>query len=179
MGYFCASVEGGRPSALASPLSSPSHFFSSSLSLFPVLYYQAAVGLMSATLIKNYVIVGPMQLCTTTARCGEKKCVCVQPKKSGGKPRLLVRLRKRSRELIYRGEVVQMAEELGFRAVVAGAEVAKNITRYSSLVNSVDALLGVHGAGLTNMVFLPARAAVIQIVPWGRHWRGRDEVLRV
>jgi capsular polysaccharide biosynthesis protein len=29
-------------------------------------------------------------------------------------------------------------------------------------------LLAVHGAGLTNQVFLPAQAVVIQIVPWGR-----------
>jgi hypothetical protein len=34
-------------------------------------------------------------------------------------------------------------------------------------VNSLDALLGVHGAGLTNAVFLPAGAVVIQVVPYG------------
>jgi capsular polysaccharide biosynthesis protein len=34
-------------------------------------------------------------------------------------------------------------------------------------VNSFDALLGVHGAGLTNTVFLPAGAVVIQVVSSG------------
>ncbi|KAG0464071.1 hypothetical protein HPP92_020140 [Vanilla planifolia] len=83
------------------------------------------------------------------------------------KPRLLVQLRKGSRELLNSREVIKMARKMGFRVVVAGPEETKNITSYSAIVNSVDALLGVHGAGLTNMVFLPDGAAMVQIVPWG------------
>jgi capsular polysaccharide biosynthesis protein len=36
------------------------------------------------------------------------------------------------------------------------------------MVNSHDVLLGVHGAGLTNAVFLPTGGMVIQVVPYGR-----------
>jgi hypothetical protein len=36
------------------------------------------------------------------------------------------------------------------------------------MVNSHDVLLGVHGAGLTNAVFLPSGGVVIQVVPYGR-----------
>jgi hypothetical protein len=38
----------------------------------------------------------------------------------------------------------------------------------SALVNSFDAMLAVHGSGLTNLVFLPMNAVVIQVVPLGR-----------
>ncbi|KAL0924189.1 hypothetical protein M5K25_004999 [Dendrobium thyrsiflorum] len=88
-------------------------------------------------------------------------------KNSNKKPRLLIQLRKGSRELVNSKEVISMARRLGFKVIVSGPEETKNITSYSATVNSADALLGVHGAGLTNMVFLPERAAMIQIIPWG------------
>jgi hypothetical protein len=34
-------------------------------------------------------------------------------------------------------------------------------------VNSADVMVGVHGDGLTNMVFLPAGAVLVQVVPYG------------
>ncbi|KAK8949256.1 hypothetical protein KSP39_PZI005496 [Platanthera zijinensis] len=83
------------------------------------------------------------------------------------KPRLLIQLRKGSRELVNSREVISMTKRLGFKVIVAGAEDTKNLTSFSAAVNSVDALLGVHGAGLSNMVFLPDGAAVVQIIPWG------------
>ncbi|KAK8949475.1 hypothetical protein KSP39_PZI005502 [Platanthera zijinensis] len=83
------------------------------------------------------------------------------------KPRLLIQLRKGSRELVNSGEVISMSKRLGFKVIVAGSEDTKNLTSFSAAVNSVDALLGVHGAGLSNMVFLPDGAAVVQIIPWG------------
>ena len=46
-----------------------------------------------------------------------------------------------------------------------GAEA--NLTEFAQLVNSCDAMAGVHGAGLTKMVFLPEKAVVVQIVPLG------------
>ena len=38
----------------------------------------------------------------------------------------------------------------------------------SALVNSFDAMVAVHGSGLTNLVFLPMNAVVVQVVPLGR-----------
>uniref|UniRef100_A0A804U7B8 Uncharacterized protein n=1 Tax=Zea mays TaxID=4577 RepID=A0A804U7B8_MAIZE len=35
-------------------------------------------------------------------------------------------------------------------------------------VNAADVLVGVRGAGLTNQVFLPTEAVLVQIVPWGK-----------
>ncbi|XP_008775949.2 alpha-1,3-arabinosyltransferase XAT3-like [Phoenix dactylifera] len=84
------------------------------------------------------------------------------------KPRLLIISRKQSRAITNVKRIAQMAEELGYEVVAAEANSLSNITRFAQIVNSCDVMMGVHGAGLTNMVFLPPQATVIQIVPWGR-----------
>ncbi|WOK93040.1 hypothetical protein Cni_G01733 [Canna indica] len=83
------------------------------------------------------------------------------------KPRLLVINRKGSRSLANRREVVSLAKNTGFKVMVAGPEETKNVSRFARMVNSCDVLMGVHGAGLTNMVFLPSDAALVQVIPWG------------
>lgn len=68
-----------------------------------------------------------------------------------------------------------MATGLGFEVVVTEAD--SNLARFANLVNSCDVLMGVHGAGLTNMVFLPKNAIVIQILPLrGLEWLGRTDL---
>ncbi|XP_019167345.1 PREDICTED: uncharacterized protein LOC109163084 [Ipomoea nil] len=80
-------------------------------------------------------------------------------------PRLLVIARNKTRRLLNAGEVSAMAENLGFKVVVQ--ETDRNMTKVSKLVNGFDIMVGVHGAGLTNMVFLPENAVVVQIVGLG------------
>ncbi|KAL5751276.1 hypothetical protein ACOSP7_025879 [Xanthoceras sorbifolium] len=94
-------------------------------------------------------------------RDGEKK-----------KPHLLIISRKRSRTFINTAKIAQMARRMGFKVVVAEADM--NVSRFAEIVNSCDVMLGVHGAGLTNMVFLPENAVLIQVVPYGRmEWLAR------
>ncbi|URE43653.1 Glycosyltransferase [Musa troglodytarum] len=84
------------------------------------------------------------------------------------KPRLLIVGRKQSRVLTNTKEIVEMAEELGFEVVVEEADAGSDLARVGRTVNSCDVMVGVHGTGLTNSVFLPMNAILIQIVPWGR-----------
>ncbi|CAL4951093.1 unnamed protein product [Urochloa decumbens] len=89
------------------------------------------------------------------------------------KPRLLIVSRRGTRLLLNADAVARVAEEVGFEATVselsavAAAAGDDGVARVARLINSFDAMVGVHGADLTNMVFLPAGAAVVQIVPWG------------
>lgn len=86
---------------------------------------------------------------------------------SKNKPRLLIIARAHTRKMTNVGEIVALAEELGFGVVVKDAAFHTNVGEFARMVNSFDVMMGVHGAGLTNEVFLPTNAVLIQIVPFG------------
>ncbi|XP_072985982.1 beta-1,2-xylosyltransferase XYXT1-like isoform X1 [Typha latifolia] len=88
-------------------------------------------------------------------------------KNSRRKPRLLIMLRKGSRSFTNEREVVAMAKRIGYKVITAGPQDTKDLPRFADIVNSCDVMMGVHGAGLANMVFLPTNATLIQIIPWG------------
>ncbi|XP_062118908.1 beta-1,2-xylosyltransferase XYXT1-like [Humulus lupulus] len=81
------------------------------------------------------------------------------------RPRLLLITRRRTRAFTNAGEIVKTAKSLGYNVIVA--EAISNLQKFAELVNSCDVLMGVHGAGLTNIVFLPENAVFIQILPVG------------
>lgn len=87
--------------------------------------------------------------------------------RDGTRPRLMVITRKRTRILTNEGEISGVARKLGYDVVLADATSSSNMSRFAQVVNSCDVLVGIHGAGLTNMVFLPDNAVLIQIVPLG------------
>ncbi|KAL6646898.1 hypothetical protein ACP70R_015592 [Stipagrostis hirtigluma subsp. patula] len=84
----------------------------------------------------------------------------------GMKPRMLIISRGGTRKLLNLDEVAAAASDLGFNVTVA--EAGADVPAFAALVNSADVLLAVHGAGLTNQIFLPTSAVVVQIVPWGK-----------
>ncbi|KAF7034365.1 hypothetical protein CFC21_045388 [Triticum aestivum] len=86
---------------------------------------------------------------------------------TGRKPRLLIIARHRTRILLNLGDMMRVAEEAGFEAAVSESDVGDSISRVGAEINSADVLLGVHGAGLTNMMFLAPGATMVQVVPWG------------
>ncbi|CAO2193361.1 unnamed protein product [Urochloa humidicola] len=65
---------------------------------------------------------------------------------TGRKPRLLIISRHRTRLLLNLADVVRAAEEVGFEAVVNESDVGNDISEVGALVNSCDAMVGVHGA---------------------------------
>ncbi|CAN6237457.1 unnamed protein product [Urochloa humidicola] len=83
------------------------------------------------------------------------------------RPRLLIISRRSSRRFLNERAMVDMAMSLGFDVRVGDPEVSTDVSKFARLVNSADVMVGVHGDGLTNMVFLPAGAVLIQVVPYG------------
>jgi capsular polysaccharide biosynthesis protein len=80
----------------------------------------------------------------------------------GPRPRLLVITRARMRRFVNADEIVRSAENLRFEVVVS--EGTHEVAPFIEIANSCDAIMGVHGTGLTNMVFLPPGGVMIQIV---------------
>jgi Glycosyltransferase 61 len=97
----------------------------------------------------------------------ERAQVGVIEKKSIKKPKIAILLRKGTRTFTNENEIVDMAEGIGFEVIRAATETTKDFPRIAHLINSCDVLMGLHGAGLTNMVYLPDNATIIQIIPWG------------
>ncbi|CAN6216865.1 unnamed protein product [Urochloa humidicola] len=93
------------------------------------------------------------------------------------RPRLLIISRRPSRGRAFMNEraMADMAASLGFDVRVGEPDASTDTAKFARLVNSCDVMVGVHGAGLTNMVFLPAGAVVVQVVPYGRlEWLARS-----
>ncbi|GJN06002.1 hypothetical protein PR202_ga23685 [Eleusine coracana subsp. coracana] len=86
----------------------------------------------------------------------------------GKRPRLLLIHRGHYRRLVNEQEIARAAEAAGFDAVVTELRGDTAVGEQARVVNSFDALLGVHGAGLTNAAFLPPGGVLIQVVPYGK-----------
>ncbi|CAN0916123.1 Alpha-1,3-arabinosyltransferase XAT3 [Linum grandiflorum] len=83
-------------------------------------------------------------------------------------PQLLIISRDTNRLLTNLDEVTWMAAKLGYNVTVA--EFDMNVSRSAEIINPFDVVVGVHGAGLANMVFLPDNAVVVQVVPYATDW---------
>ncbi|OVA09760.1 Glycosyltransferase AER61 [Macleaya cordata] len=86
------------------------------------------------------------------------------------KPVLRLISRPKTRVFLNENEIVGLAMELGFQVVTATPNQMSNLDKFSSEINSCSVLLGVHGAGLTNAVFMPEGAVLLQVVPLGLEW---------
>ncbi|ONK81477.1 uncharacterized protein A4U43_C01F29550 [Asparagus officinalis] len=85
-------------------------------------------------------------------------------------PTMVLLSRRKSRKILNEENVAELAREVGFRVIVATQEVVRNLQNFTELVNGCNVLMGVHGAGLTNLMFLRPQAVVLQVVPWGLDW---------
>ncbi|KAL1563357.1 alpha-1,3-arabinosyltransferase XAT3-like [Salvia divinorum] len=87
------------------------------------------------------------------------------------RPRLLIVSRKKYRKLANELELVELARELGFDPALH--DLGDHLESSAKIVNSFDVMVAVHGSALTNMIFLPENAIVIQIIPWALNYYGR------
>ncbi|XP_064946068.1 alpha-1,3-arabinosyltransferase XAT3-like [Musa acuminata AAA Group] len=114
----------------------------------------------------NYSIMDFVKL-TRSAYSLERDRPWTPDQQPGNKPRLLFIARGGTRKFMNLDEIVPMAEQVGFEVVVSEPDFY-DVARFAHIVNSCDVMVGVHGAGLTNFLFLPTDAIVIQVVPLGK-----------
>ncbi|KAL3821063.1 hypothetical protein ACJIZ3_006968 [Penstemon smallii] len=88
-----------------------------------------------------------------------------------GKPRLMLLSRTNTRRFLNEDEMVSLMQELGFQVIVVRrSKVISNLSKFTQLVNSCSVLVGTHGAGLTNELFLPTGAVLVQVEVLGTEW---------
>ncbi|XP_038905420.1 alpha-1,3-arabinosyltransferase XAT2-like [Benincasa hispida] len=86
------------------------------------------------------------------------------------KPMVMLISRQNSRRFMNEGEMVEMMKEVGFEVMPTTPQRMSNLDKFSSVVNLCSVIVGAHGAGLTNELFLADGAVVVQVVPFGLDW---------
>ncbi|KAF7828007.1 protein O-linked-mannose beta-1,4-N-acetylglucosaminyltransferase 2 [Senna tora] len=88
------------------------------------------------------------------------------------RPRLVLASRNGTtgRALMNEKEAIQVMEEVGFDVAVFEPNDNTSLHESYALINSSEALIGVHGAALTHSLFLRPGAVFLQIVPIGTEW---------
>ncbi|KAM7251310.1 hypothetical protein ACFE04_023193 [Oxalis oulophora] len=85
-------------------------------------------------------------------------------------PVLMLMSRQQSRAFLNEEKLVVMMKEVGFKVVIATANETSNLDVFSHVVNSCSVIVGVHGGGLANEMFLPNGAVLVQVVPLELEW---------
>ncbi|CAM6124896.1 unnamed protein product [Calypogeia fissa] len=85
-------------------------------------------------------------------------------------PKLLIIERTNTRILVNLPELVELAQELQFDVTVVTPSKDVDLQTIYGWFHTADVVLGVHGAGLTNMMFMRKKAVLVQIIPLGTVW---------
>ncbi|XP_020096951.1 uncharacterized protein LOC109716071 isoform X1 [Ananas comosus] len=115
----------------------------------------------------NYSMVDFAKFMRTAYALDRDSPISLRENPRTNKPRLLIIARNRTRQLVNADEVARMADGLGFEVVIEEASFFRTVAQFAQIVNSCDVMMGVHGAGLTNSIFLPTNGVLIQVVPFG------------
>ncbi|KAL3821064.1 hypothetical protein ACJIZ3_006969 [Penstemon smallii] len=87
------------------------------------------------------------------------------------KPRLMLLSRTNTRRFLNEDEMVLLMKELGFEVIVVRrSKVVSNLSKFTRMINSCSVLVGAHGAGLTNEIFLPSGSVMVQVELLGTEW---------
>lgn len=104
---------------------------------------------------------------------GNKKSIFQYSLLKSLRPKLVLIARKGSRVFLNQGEIVKVAEKLGFRVMILSPNVNTQLKDMYRIINSCDVFMGIHGAALTHFLFLPPGGVFVQVVPLGIEWASR------
>ncbi|KAH7860616.1 hypothetical protein Vadar_015593 [Vaccinium darrowii] len=86
------------------------------------------------------------------------------------KPVLVLISRPKHRAFLNEDQMVTMMKALGFRVVIAKPDMMMKVEKFAEVLNSCSVLVGAHGAGLTNEIFMPQGAVMVQVVGLNLGW---------
>ncbi|GMI78825.1 hypothetical protein like AT3G57380 [Hibiscus trionum] len=87
------------------------------------------------------------------------------------RPKLVILSRNGSRAITNEKALVKTAEEIGFRVRVLRPQPTTELAKIYMELNSSDAMIGVHGAAMTHLLFMrPGCSVFIQVIPLGTDW---------
>ncbi|KAK8713348.1 hypothetical protein V6N13_148568 [Hibiscus sabdariffa] len=90
------------------------------------------------------------------------------------RPKLVILSRNGSRAITNENVLVRRAEEIGFRVRVLRPQPTTELAKIYMELNSSDAMIGVHGAAMTHLLFMRPRCSVfIQVIPLGTDWAAK------
>ncbi|KAF9596892.1 hypothetical protein IFM89_013940 [Coptis chinensis] len=90
--------------------------------------------------------------------------------KENKKPKLVILSRGGSRAIIDQHLLVHLAEKIGFTVMVLKTDRTTELAKIYRVLNSTDAMVGVHGAAMTHFLFMRPSSVLIQIIPLGTDW---------
>lgn len=93
-----------------------------------------------------------------------------QPSKQSVKPKLVIVSRNGSRGIENEGELVRLADKIGFKVEVLRPNRTTEMAKIYRALNASDVMIGVHGAAMTHLLFMRPRSVFIQVVPLGTDW---------
>ncbi|XP_068660875.1 xylan glycosyltransferase MUCI21-like [Aristolochia californica] len=91
-----------------------------------------------------------------------------------GRPTLAIFIRNKSRQLLNLREIEKTCRLIGFEVVILNPRKDTPLADIFAVLNSADAMLGVHGAALTHFLFMKPNSVFIQIVPLGLSWAAEE-----
>lgn len=86
------------------------------------------------------------------------------------RPKLVIICRNGSRAIENEPELAAAAAEVGFRVELLRPRPNTELAKIYLALNSSDAMIGVHGAAMTHLLFMRPGSVFIQIVPLGLDW---------
>ncbi|KAJ4977730.1 hypothetical protein NE237_008510 [Protea cynaroides] len=90
------------------------------------------------------------------------------------KPTLVIISRTGSRAISNEALMIKMAEEIGFQVEILRPDPTTELARIYRVLNSSDAMIGVHGAAMTHLLFMRPGTVFIQVIPLGTDWAAQN-----
>ncbi|KAL8142320.1 hypothetical protein V2J09_015352 [Rumex salicifolius] len=97
-----------------------------------------------------------------------------KPNQGRRRPKLiwLVRAGSIGRVILNRDKARSVAEEVGFDVIMYHPTKSTLLRKAYEIINESHAMIGVHGAAMTHMLFLRKGSVAVQVVPLGLDWVG-------